>query len=175
MDNADPLNPEVKKWWKNKVEEIYSAIPDFGGFLVKADSEGEPGPMKYGRTHAEGANMLAETLEPFGGIAIWRAFVYGKDKDLSDDRACQAYEVFKPLDGKFSANALIQIKNGPIDFQVREPVSTLFGSMPETNQVLEIQITQEYTGQDKHICYLVPQWKEILPVFRVATPKNSFG
>jgi alpha-glucuronidase len=153
--------------------EIYSEIPDFGGFLVKADSEGEPGPLIYGRTHADGANMLAAALEPCGGILIWRAFVYGKDQNLSPDRACQAYEVFKPLDGLFAENALVQIKNGPIDFQVREPVSPLFGSMPETNQMLEIQITQEYTGQDKHVCFLVPQWKEILDFDTYASGVNS--
>ncbi len=162
LETADPLNDNVRAWWNKKVIDIYSEIPDFGGFLVKADSEGEPGPIIYGRTHADGANMLAEALEPFDGILIWRAFVYGKDENLSPDRACQAYEVFKPLDGMFADNALVQIKNGPIDFQVREPVSPLFGSMPETNQMLEIQITQEYTDQDKHVCFLVPQWKEIL-------------
>jgi alpha-glucuronidase len=162
MNDADPFNPEVKKWWERKVTEIYSEIPDFGGFLVKADSEGEPGPIKYGRTHADGANLLASALEPYGGILMWRAFVYGKDKTLSSDRACQAYEIFKPLDGLFAGNVVVQIKNGPIDFQVREPVSPLFGAMPKTNQLLELQITQEYTGHDKHVCYLVPQWKEIL-------------
>lgn len=173
LSDADPLNPEVQNWWTKKVSEIYSEIPDFGGFLVKADSEGEPGPVKYGRTHAAGANLLANALEPFGGILIWRAFVYGKDKNLSDDRACQAYEVFKPLDGLFAGNALIQIKNGPVDFQVREPVSPLFGAMPKTNQILELQITQEYTGQAKHVCYLVPQWKEILGFDTHSTGDNS--
>jgi alpha-glucuronidase len=161
ISDADPANSRVRLWWSDKVKEIYSEIPDFGGFLVKADSEGEPGPMKYGRTHAEGANLIASALEPFGGLLIWRAFVYGQ-KDLSPDRASQAYQIFKPLDGKFSANAVVQIKNGPIDFQVREPVSPLFGAMPFTNQIIELQITQEYTGHDKHVCYLVPQWKEIL-------------
>ena len=174
LSDADPSNPEVQKWWTNKVAEIYSVIPDFGGFLVKADSEGEPGPMKYGRTQAEGANLLANALEPFGGILFWRAFVYGKDKNLSPDRACQAYEVFKPLDGMFTGNAVVQIKNGPIDFQVREPVSPLFGAMPETNQMLELQITQEYTGQAKHVCYLVPQWKEILGFDTFSKGANSF-
>jgi alpha-glucuronidase len=159
--DANPSDPEVRQWWINKVAEIYAEIPDFGGFLVKADSEGEPGPMKYGKTHADGANLIASALEPFGGLLIWRAFVYG-NKDLSPDRASQAYEIFKPLDGHFAKNAIVQIKNGPIDFQVREPVSSLFGAMPSTNQMIELQITQEYTGHDKHVCYLVPQWKEIL-------------
>jgi len=159
MKNSDPLNPAVRKWWQNKVAEIYSEIPDFGGFLVKADSEGEPGPMKYGRDQADGANMLANALAPYGGIVMWRAFVYGHKQT---DRARQAYDIFKPLDGKFVPNALVQIKNGPIDFQVREPVSPLFGAMPNTGQILELQIMQEYTGHNKHVCYLVPQWKEIL-------------
>lgn len=161
LKDADPYNPDVQQWWKNKVTEIYSEIPDFGGFLVKADSEGEPGPIKYGRTQADGANLLASALKPHGGLLMWRAFVYG-NKELSSDRACQAFQVFKPLDGKFDENAAVQIKNGPIDFQVREPVSTLFGAMPATSQILELQITQEYTGQDKHVCYLLPQWKEIM-------------
>jgi alpha-glucuronidase len=162
LPDADPSNPEVQQWWNDKVAEIYAEIPDFGGFLIKADSEGEPGPIKYGRTQAEGANLLADALEPFGGILMWRAFVYSHDQELSSDRAYQAYQIFKPLDGEFAENALVQIKNGPIDFQVREPVSPLFGAMPRTNQLLELQITQEYTGQDKHVSYLVPQWKEIL-------------
>jgi len=161
ISDADPANSMVRRWWSDKVAEIYSEIPDFGGFLVKADSEGEPGPLKYGRSHAEGANMIASALEPFGGILMWRAFVYGHE-GMSPDRASQAYQVFKPLDGNFASNAVIQIKNGPIDFQVREPVSPLFGAMPRTNQIIELQITQEYTGHDKHVCYLVPQWKEIL-------------
>lgn len=162
LPDADPLNPEVQQWWKNKVAEIYGAIPDFGGFLVKADSEGEPGPMKYGRTHADGANLLANALKPYDGVVFWRAFVYASDGKLNPDRACQAYEVFNPLDGKFADNAVLQIKNGPIDFQVREPVSPLFGAMPKTNEMMELQITQEYTGHAKHVCFLVPEWKEIL-------------
>ncbi len=173
FSDADPFNPKVQKWWKDKVAEIYSEIPDFGGFLVKADSEGQPGPMKYGRNHADGANLLADALKPFGGILMWRAFVYGKDLNLNSDRAFQAYEIFKPLDGRFADNVLVQIKNGPIDFQVREPVSSLFGAMPKTNQILELQITQEYTGHDKHVCYLVPQWKEILDFDTYAKGKNS--
>lgn len=163
LPNADPLDQDVQEWWVDKVAEIYQEIPDFGGFLVKADSEGEPGPMKYGRNHAEGANVLANALEPHGGILMWRAFVYsGSNQELNPDRAFQAYQIFEPLDGEFSNNTLLQIKNGPIDFQVREPVSPLFGQMPLTNQLLELQITQEYTGWDKHVCFLVPQWKEIL-------------
>jgi len=162
LSDADPLNPEVQQWWKNKVAKIYEAIPDFGGFLVKADSEGEPGPMKYGRTHADGANLLANALKPYGGVVFWRAFVYASNGNLNPDRACQAYEMFKPLDGKFADNAVLQIKNGPIDFQVREPVSPLFGAMPKTNEMMELQITQEYTGHDKHVCFLVPEWKKIL-------------
>ena len=159
--DANPSKPEVVKWWKDKAAEIYKAIPDFGGYLVKADSEGEPGPMKYGLTHADGANLLARTLKPHGGIVMWRAFVYGHS-GANRDRAAQAYELFEPLDGKFADNAAVQIKNGPHDFQVREPVSSLFSAMPKTNQILELQITQEYTGHDRHICFLVPQWKQVL-------------
>jgi alpha-glucuronidase len=167
---ADPLEVSVKEWWKEKIAEIYSLIPDFGGFLVKADSEGEPGPFSYGRTPAQGANMIARALKPYGGILIWRAFVYTHN---GTDRAAQAYNIFKPFDGKFEENAIIQIKNGPIDFQVREPVSPLFGSMPNTNQMLELQITQEYTGQATHLCYLVPEWKEILNFDTHAKGKGS--
>ncbi|MBU2493138.1 MAG: alpha-glucuronidase [Bacteroidetes bacterium] len=170
LNSADPFDPSVIQWWKVKVNEIYSQIPDFGGFLVKADSEGEPGPMKYSRTHADGANMMAEALKPHGGLLIWRAFVYGHN-DM--DRAAQAYEVFKHDEGKFSENVIIQIKNGPIDFQVREPVSPLFGAMPLTNQMLELQITQEYTGHSTHLCYLVPQWKEILDFDTYLNGKGS--
>ncbi|MHC4988294.1 MAG: alpha-glucuronidase family glycosyl hydrolase [Planctomycetota bacterium] len=161
MEDADPSKPDVQKWWNDKAAEIYKAIPDFGGYLVKADSEGEPGPMKYGLNHADGANMLARSLKPHGGIVMWRAFVYGHKKS-NPDRAAQAYEIFKPLDGQFDDNALVQIKNGPHDFQVREPVSPLFSAMPQTNQMLELQITQEYTGHSRHVCFLVPQWKTVL-------------
>jgi alpha-glucuronidase len=161
LTDADPMNPEVQQWWKHKVQEIYSEIPDFGGFLVKADSEGEPGPIKYGRTHADGANLLANALNPYGGVVFWRAFVYSGEGELNPDRACQSYEMFKSLDGKFAENAIVQIKNGPIDFQVREPVSPLFGAMPRTGQMMEFQITQEYTGHSRHVCFFVPQWKEI--------------
>lgn len=161
---SDPLNESVKKWWNDKVKEIYGYIPNFGGFLVKADSEYTSGPLAYGRTHADGANMLADALKPFDGLVIWRAFVYKMQdwRDRKTDRAKAAYEFFKPLDGEFLDNVILQIKNGPMDFQVREPVSPLFGAMTKTNQMLELQITQEYTGHQIDLCYLVPQWKEIL-------------
>lgn len=165
LDTADPLDERVKLWWNNKVKEIYDFIPDFGGFLVKADSEFRPGPFTYGRNHADGANMLAEALEPFGGIVIWRCFVYNCLQDWRDtktDRAKAAYDSFKPLDGLFRDNVVLQIKNGPMDFQVREPVSPLIGGLEKTNNVMEFQITQEYTGQQIHLCYLVPMWKEVL-------------
>ncbi len=165
LATADPLDENVRQWWKDKADYIYSNIPDFGGFLVKADSEGRPGPFTYGRTHADGANMLAEALKPHGGLVIWRCFVYNCQQDWRDrtiDRARAAYDHFMPLDGKFQDNVLLQIKNGPMDFQVREPVSPLIGSLKKTNQLLELQITQEYTGQQRHLCYLVPMWKEIL-------------
>lgn len=176
LTTADPLDPEVREWWKNKAEEIYSYIPDFGGFLVKADSEHRPGPFTYGRNHAEGANMLAEALEPFNGIVLWRCFVYNclQDwRDRSTDRARAAYDHFKPLDGQFHDNVILQIKNGPMDFQVREGVSPLFGAMENTNQMLEFQVTQEYTGQQRHLCYLVPQWKEVLDFDTYAKGKGS--
>jgi len=158
LATADPLDPAVQRWWQAKADEIYAAIPDFGGFLVKADSEGEPGPLKYGRTHADGANMIAAGLAPHRGVVQWRAFVYDR---AAGDRVTQAYESFSPLDGRFAENVFLQIKNGPLDFQVREPVSTLFGAMPRTNQILELQITQEYTGQDKQVCFLAPMWHEV--------------
>lgn len=165
LDTADPLNPDVQAWWCEKAREIYRHIPDLGGFLVKADSEHRPGPFTYGRNHADGANMLAKALQPFGGIVIWRCFVYNCKQDWRDkvtDRANAAYDNFMPLDGKFMDNVVLQIKNGPMDFQVREPVSPLFGGLQHTNQILELQITQEYTGQQKHVCYLLPMWKEVL-------------
>lgn len=157
LDTADPMDEEVAEWWKRKVHEIYSLIPDFGGFLVKANSEGQPGPCDYGRTHAQGANMLASALKPYGGIVMWRAFVYSP---TDDDRAKQAYLEFKPLDGKFLDNVIVQVKNGPIDFQPREPYSPLFGSMPHTPLMVEFQITQEYLGHSNHLAYLAPMWKE---------------
>lgn len=159
LPTADPADPAVQAWWQQQTDEIYAAIPDFGGFLVKADSEGEPGPMKYGRTHAEGANLLAAALRPRGGEVYWRAFVY--DRTVGD-RVTQAFGHFKPLDGQFASNVHLQIKNGPLDFQVREPVSPLLGAMPATPQALELQITQEYTGQDRHVCFLAPMWREVL-------------
>lgn len=157
LDTADPLDDDVALWWADKVADVYDHIPDFGGFLVKADSEGQPGPYDYDRTHAEGANVLGRALSPYDGRVYWRAFVYGSHKD----RSVQAYDTFAPLDGAFHDNVTLQIKNGPIDFQPREPVSTLFGGMSETNLACELQITQEYTGQGVHVCYHVPQWKEV--------------
>jgi alpha-glucuronidase len=159
LENSDPLVPQVRQWWKDKVSEIYELIPDFGGFLVKANSEGLPGPQDYGRTHADGANMLAEAMEPHGGIVMWRAFVYSPK---SPDRANQACEEFTPLDGQFKDNVLIQIKNGPVDFQPREPFSPLFGRMPQTQLMAEMQITQEYLGFSNHLVYLHPLFKECL-------------
>ena len=159
LKTADPLDMQVQQWWKDKVKEIYSVIPDFGGFLVKANSEGEPGPQDYGRTQADGANMLAEALKPFNGVVMWRAFVYTFDPE---DRAKQAYEEFKPLDGKFADNVLLQVKNGPLDFQPREPFSPLFGAMPESPLVMEFQVTMEYLGQGTSLCYLASLFKESL-------------
>lgn len=159
LPDSDPLNPLVRQWWKDKVREIYGLIPDFGGFLVKANSEGLPGPQDYGRTHADGANMLAEALEPYDGIVMWRAFVYAPN---SPDRANQAYEEFMPLDGQFRDNVLIQIKNGPVDFQPREPFSPLFGGMSRTAMMVEFQITQEYMGGSNHLVYLSTQLEECL-------------
>jgi alpha-glucuronidase len=159
LKDSDPLNPEVQQWWKKKADEIYNMIPDFGGFLVKANSEGLPGPQDYGRTHAEGANMLADALKPYGGIVMWRAFVYNPTEE---DRAKQAYNEFMPLDGQFRDNVIIQAKNGPIDFQPREPFSPLFGAMRQTALMPELQITQEYLGFSNHLVYLATQWKEFL-------------
>ncbi|MDQ0229353.1 alpha-glucuronidase family glycosyl hydrolase [Metabacillus malikii] len=176
LETADPLNPEVEKWWQQKTKEIYSYIPDFGGFVVKADSEHRPGPFSYNRNHADGANVLAKALQPFGGVVIWRCFVYNCLQDWRDrsiDRAKAAYDNFKPLDGKFLDNVILQIKNGPMDFQVREPVSPLFGAMSETNQLIEFQVAQEYTGQQIDLCYLVPQWKEVLDFDTYAKGKQS--
>lgn len=159
LETSDPLLPEVREWWAEKVAEIYSLIPDFGGFLVKANSEGLPGPQDFGRTHADGANMLADALKPYDGIVMWRAFVYSPK---SPDRANQASEEFQPLDGQFRDNVLVQIKNGPVDFQPREPFSPLFGQMPETQLMAEFQITQEYLGFSNHLVYLIPLFKECL-------------
>jgi alpha-glucuronidase len=160
LSTADPLDPQVKEWWKQKADEIYRLIPDFGGFLVKANSEGQPGPQDYGRTHADGANMLADVLAPYGGVVMWRAFVY--DNRSANDRAKQAYIEFKPLDGTFRKNVLVQVKNGPIDFQPREPFHPLFGAMPNTSLMMEFQITQEYLGQGTHLVYLGPLFEEVL-------------
>jgi len=165
LPTADPLDAGVQGWWKQAAERIYAHIPDFGGFVVKADSESRPGPFAYGRNHADGANMLADALADHGGYVIWRCFVYDCMQDWRDrktDRARAAFDHFMPLDGQFRSNVLLQIKNGPMDFQVREPVSPLFGAMKHTNQMMELQITQEYTGQQRHVCYLVPQWKQVL-------------
>ena len=159
LQNSDPLNPNVKAWWLKKVNSIYELIPDFGGFLVKANSEGQPGPQDFGRSHAEGANMLADILKPFGGIVMWRAFVYNPS---GEDRAKQAFIEFKPLDGEFHDNVLIQVKNGPIDFQPREPFNPLFGAMENTALMPEVQITKEYLGFSDHLAYLGPLFSEFL-------------
>ncbi len=157
LATSDPLDKDVIVWWKNKAKEIYSLIPDFGGFLVKANSEGQPGPCDFGRTHAEGANMLAKALKPYNGIVMWRAFVYSAS---DPDRAKQAYSEFMPLDGKFEQNVLVQVKNGPVDFQPREPYSPLFAGMKKTPLIAELQITQEYLGHANHLAYLAPMWTE---------------
>jgi alpha-glucuronidase len=161
----DPLDPSVRAWWTAKTDEIYKLIPDFGGFTVKADSEGQPGPATYGRTPADAANLLASALEPHGGVVLYRAFVYNHHLDWSDpkaDRARAAYDIFHPLDGKFAANVIVQIKEGPIDFQAREPVSPIFAGLEKTNTAMELQVTQEYTGQQRHLVYLAPMWKQVL-------------
>jgi alpha-glucuronidase len=165
LDTFDPLDPRVAEWWRKKADEIYRHIPDFGGFVVKADSEGRLGPSTYGRTPADAANVIARALKPHGGVVFYRAFVYNHHldwHDLKNDRAKAAYDNFHPLDGAFDDNVIIQIKNGPIDFQVREPASPLFAGLRRTNEAIELQITQEYTGQQRHLCFLVPMWKEVL-------------
>ncbi len=165
LTSNDPLDPQVRQWWADTFTAVYSVIPDFGGIVIKADSEGQPGPFAYGRTHADGANMLAEALAPHHGIVHWRAFVYNHTQDWRDrttDRARAAYEHFAPHDGTFADNAIVQIKFGPMDFQAREPISPTFAAMPHTNLSLEFQVTQEYTGQQRHICYLGTQWSEIM-------------
>lgn len=159
LDTSDPLDPKVQTWWKNRVEKVYSYIPDFGGFLVKANSEGQPGPHDYGRNHADGANTLAQALKPHGGIVIWRAFVYNP---AQKDRFREAYDEFLPLDGKFMDNVIVQVKNGPIDFQPREPFSPLFGAMKNTPVMLEVQVTQEYFGFSQHLAYQGPLFTEVL-------------
>lgn len=172
LPTADPLNPEVIRWWKNKAREIYRTIPDFGGFLVKANSEGQPGPCDFGRTHAEGANMLADALKPHNGIVMWRAFVYSP---TDADRAKQAYLEFKPLDGQFRPNVIVQVKNGPVDFQPREPYSPLFGAMKHTPVMAEFQITQEYLGHSNHLAYLAPMWKEFFDLVPPSSLKAIAG
>jgi len=165
LGTFDPLDEPVAAWWRTKADQIYRQIPDFAGFVVKADSEGRSGPSAYGRTHAHAANLIARALKPHGGVVFYRAFVYNHHLDwrnLKNDRAKAAYDNFHPLAGEFDHNVIIQIKNGPIDFQVREPVSPLFGDLESTNKAIELQITQEYTGQQKQLCFLVPMWKEIL-------------
>lgn len=171
LKTADPLDPAVRQWWQQKASEIYSFIPDFGGFLVKANSEGQPGPQNYGRSHADGANMLADALAPHGGIVMWRAFVY--DNNVPDDRAKQAWNEFVPLDGKFRKNVLIQVKNGPVDFQPREPFHPLFGSMPQTPVMPEFQVTQEYLGFSIHLVFLAPLFEECLKSDTYAKGKGS--
>ena len=165
LGTADPLDAEVRAWWADATARVCSRIPDFGGFVVKADSEGQPGPFAYGRSHADGANMLAAALAPHGGTVHWRAFVYDHHQDWRDrttDRARAAYDHFVPLDGEFADNAVLQVKHGPMDFQVREPVSPLIGAMPGTRLAVELQVTQEYTGQQRHVCWLGPMWSEVL-------------
>ena len=165
LHSADPLDEDVINWWNDCCKKLFSRIPDLGGFLVKADSEGQPGPFAYGRDHADGANMLARAVRPFGGVVIWRCFVYNcaQDwRDLKTDRARSGYDNFVPLDGRFDDNVILQVKNGPMDFQVREPVHPLFGAMEHTKLMAEFQLAQEYTGQQKHVCWLVPMIKDIL-------------
>ena len=168
---ADPLDKKVQQWWKKKAKEIYAAIPDFGGFLVKANSEGQPGPGDYHRTHAEGANMLADAVKPYGGIIIWRSFVYGANHK-GEDRVKQAVSEFKGMDGKFRDNVILQSKNGPLDFQPREPYAPIFDNIKQTPQIAELQITQEYLGQSKHLTYLAPMWKEF---FGFVNPSKLVG
>ncbi|HVE36147.1 MAG TPA: alpha-glucuronidase family glycosyl hydrolase [Gemmatimonadaceae bacterium] len=171
LKTADPLDSAVRAWWKDKADEIYHFVPDFGGFLVKANSEGQPGPQDYGRTHADGANMLADAVAPHGGVVMWRAFVYSSA--IPADRVKQAYEEFKPLDGAFHDNVLVQVKNGPLDFQPREPFHPLFGAMPKTPLMMEFQITKEYLGQDTHLVYLGSLFEEVLQSDTYARGKGS--
>ena len=168
---ADPLDKKVQQWWQKKAKEIYAAIPDFGGFLVKANSEGQPGPGDYHRTHADGANMLADAVKPYGGIIMWRSFVYGANHK-GEDRVKQAVSEFKGMDGKFRDNVILQSKNGPLDFQPREPYAPIFDNIKQTPQIAELQITQEYLGQSKHLTYLAPMWKEF---FEFVNPDKLVG
>ncbi len=165
LPTADPCDEVVRAWWAQATQRVYEQIPDFGGYLVKADSEGQPGPFSYGRSHADGANLLADALAPYGGVVHWRAFVYNHRQDWRDrstDRARAAYDHFAPLDGQFRDNAILQVKYGPIDFQTREPVSPVIAAMPHTRVAVELQATQEYTGQQRHACYLAPLWRSVL-------------
>jgi alpha-glucuronidase len=171
LETADPLDPGVRAWWKQKADEIYRTLPDFGGFLVKANSEGQPGPQEYRRSHADGANMLADAVAPHGGVVMWRAFVYSNDVPV--DRIRQAYDEFHPLDGAFRDNVFVQVKNGALDFQPREPFHPLFGAMRKTPLMLELQITKEYLGQDTHLVYLAPLFKEVLDADTWANGKGS--
>src|SRR5690348_2561315 len=171
LKTADPLDPAVAAWWRAKADEIYRLIPDFGGFLVKANSEGQPGPQDYHRTHADGANMMADAVAPHGGLIMWRAFVYSQND--KEDRVKQAYSEFEPLDGKFRPNVLLQVKNGPLDFQPREPVHPLFGAMPRTPLMLEVQITKEYLGLNTNLAYLGTMWQETLQTDTYAAGKGS--
>ncbi|HEU4722473.1 MAG TPA: alpha-glucuronidase family glycosyl hydrolase [Gemmatimonadaceae bacterium] len=171
LKTADPLDPAVRTWWKAKIDEIYTKVPDFGGFVVKANSEGQPGPQDYERTHADGANLLAEPLAAHGGIVMWRAFVYSNE--VPTDRVKQAYDEFKPLDGRFRENVLVQVKNGALDFQPREPFHPLFGAMPKTPLMMEFQVTKEYLGQDTHLVYLGTYWEEVLRADTHARGKGS--
>lgn len=176
LNTFDPLDPRVADWWRQKADEVYQAIPGLAGFLMKADSEGRPGPSTYGRTQADAANVVARALAPHGGILLYRAFVYNNHLDWrnpKNDRARAAYDVFHPLDGKFDANVVVQIKNGPIDFQVREPASPLFSGLKKTNEAIELQITQEYTGQQRQLCFLPPMWKATLDFDTHARPSHS--
>ena len=171
LDTADPLNRQVRRWWKKKADEIYKAIPDFGGFLVKANSEGQPGPFDYNRTHADGANMLADALKPHGGIVMWRSFVYGA-KHKGEDRVMQAVSEFRPHDGEFRDNVILQSKNGPLDFQPREPYAPIFDQMKRTQQMAELQITQEYLGHSQQLVFLAPMWEEF---FTYVSPEKLKG
>jgi alpha-glucuronidase len=176
LSSADPDDPAVARWWRQIAQDVYAHVPDLLGFVVKASSEGQPGPHSYGRTQAAGAGVIADALAPFGGVVLWRAFVYDCEQDWRDtatDRAKAAYEEFVPLDGAFASNVALQIKNGPMDFQVREPASPLFGAAPNTSKLLEVQLTQEYTGQQVHVCYLAPAWRRVLEFDTYACGEGS--